>query len=274
LIKQPEKATHIVIPDSQIKAGVPTAHLEWIGRYLVDTFAGHPNVKVIHLGDFADMPSLSSYDKGKRSMEGRRYRADIQTANDAFALLNEPLIRYNAHRKQLKERQWWPDLHMLHGNHEDRITRAVESDAQLEDLLSLDDLRFRYYGWLVHPFLQPVVLDGIHYSHYFYNPMNGRPYGGNALARLKTLGFSYVMGHQQTLDYAVRYVGNQQQRGLICGTGYLHDEQYLGYQGNDYFRGILVLHNVQDGGYELQEVSFESLCQRYEGRSLTEFLAA
>ncbi len=36
----------------------------WTGQYLVDEFGGRPNVKVIHLGDFADMPSLSSYDKG------------------------------------------------------------------------------------------------------------------------------------------------------------------------------------------------------------------
>ena len=64
-------AVHIVIPDSQVRPGVPTAHLGWIGQYILDEFAGHPNVKIIHLGDFADMASLSSYDKGKKRMEGK-----------------------------------------------------------------------------------------------------------------------------------------------------------------------------------------------------------
>lgn len=267
-------AVHIVIPDTQVKPDVPTDHLRWIGQYIVDHFAGRKNVKIIHLGDHADMPSLSSYDKGKKSMEGRRYRDDIVAANAGFDVLNDPLEAYNLKRQRAKEKQWWPERHILLGNHEFRIERACEDDAQLDGVLSVDDLNYAEHGWTVHPFLKPVTFDGVVYAHYFANPMTGNPYGGTALARLKTLGHSYTMGHQQTYDPAVRFVNGQQQRGLIAGACYLHDEEYRGFQGNiAHWRGIIVCHEVVNGGYNLMEVSLDYLCRRYEGKSLAEFMA-
>lgn len=262
---------HIVIPDTQAKPGVPTDHLSWIGQYIVDQFAGKPEIKIIHLGDHADMPSLSSYDKGKKSMEGRRYMQDIAAANEAFEVLNAPLMEYNRHRAHSKHAQWWPERHITRGNHEDRITRAVESDAQLEGLLSLDDLNYERLGWTVHPFLQPLFLDGIGYVHYWQNNMTGKPLGGAAATRIKTIGHSFTMGHQQVLDYAIRFVRGTSQHALIAGACYLHDEEYKGYQGNAHWRGIIVCHDVDNGSYDPMFVSLDYLCRRYEGVSLDEF---
>lgn len=265
-------ATHVVIPDSQVKPGVAIDYLWWIGQYIVDQFAGKSDVKIIHLGDFADMSSLSSWDKGKKSMEGRRYIEDIKVANDGFQVLNDPLEKYNARRAATKHAQWWPERYMLLGNHEDRITRATEEDAQLDGLLSLDDLDYAKRGWTVVPFLEPITLDGVTYAHYFYNPMTGKPYGGTAAVRLKNLGFSFTMGHQQTYDPTVRFVNGRMQRGLVAGACYLHDEDYKGPQGNSHWRGIIVCHEVRDGGYNLMEVSLDYLCRKYEGMTLPEFL--
>lgn len=266
--------THIMIPDTQAKAGVPTAHLSWIGRYIVDHFAGRKNIKLIHIGDHADMPALSSYDKGKKSMEGRRYLEDIAAANDAWAILNAPLVRHNEGR--LPEKQWWPERHITLGNHEARISRATEDDAQLDGLLSLDALDYARSGWKVHPFLVPVALDGVSYCHYFYAPKTGRPYGDQAHARLKQIGHSFTMGHQQTLDYAVRFVTDgdvtRSQHALIAGASYLHDEKYLGPQGNAHWRGIVVCHGVQHGSYAPMLVPLDYLCRRYERMSLEDFM--
>ena len=80
------------------------------------------------------------------------------------------------------------------------------------------------------------------------------------------------MGHQQGLDWAQRYVGGQQQFGLVAGSFYLHEENYKGPQGNDHWQGIVVLHDVQDGQCESpQFISMDTLCKTYEGRSLTEW---
>lgn len=261
---------HIVIGDTQVKPGVPTDHLGWIGRYIVDQFAGQ-DVTLIGIGDHADMPSLSSYDKGKKGMEGRRYMADIKSANLGWTRLCAPLARHNA--KRPKARQWWPARHVFLGNHENRINRACEADPQLDGVISTDDLNYKAHGWKVHPFLKSVFIDGIAYSHYFYHPNTGRPYGGENLeTRLKTIGHSFTMGHQQGLKHAIRPVGHTRHMGLVVGSCYLHDEEYLGYQGNAYWRGIVVCHQVERGAYDAMFVSLEYLCRKYEGMTLKQFL--
>jgi len=265
---------HIVIPDCQVKPGVPTDHLDWVGRWIVEKYRNRPNVKIIQLGDFADLPSLSSYDKGKRSMEGRRVLADIDASNDAFARLCAPMDAFNKAQRKHGRAEWWPERHVLGGNHEYRIVRAVEDNAQLDGLLTLDSLDFR--GWQVHPFLEVVWLDGVAYSHYFVQPLTGRPVAGMIETRLKTLGHSWTAGHQQVLLHGLRPVMSQAgptyHHGLVAGTCCLHDEEYLGPQGNFFWRGIVVCNDVRDGAYDIMTISLEFLCRRYEGVSLTEFL--
>lgn len=253
---------HVVIPDTQSKPGVPNDHLAWIGQYIADKFSGR-DTTVIHLGDHWDMPSLSSYDKGKKAMEGRRYLADVVAGNRAFALLDDPIAAATA------KTGWTPRKVLLRGNHENRILRATELDPQLDGLLSMDALDGR--DWEVHDFLEVVDIDGVLYSHYFYNPMNGRPYGGaNVETRLKTIGHSFTMGHQQTLQYGLRFINGVSQHGLVCGAAYQHEEDYLGPQGNAHWRGIVVCHNVRDGSYSPMFVPLDYLCRRYEGRPLAE----
>lgn len=264
---------HVVIGDTQVKEGVPTAHLGWIGQYLVDQFAGE-DVEVIHLGDHWDMPSLSSYDKGKKSMEGRRYKSDVKAGNDALGLLTNPLRQYNINRRKKGKAQWKPGLWMLRGNHEERIERAVNLDAQLEGVIGYHDFNDVALGWTPVPFLEILWLDGVGYSHYFYNPRTGKPLGGeNLYTRLKTIGHSFTMGHQQLVDHAMRHVGKTRHHGLVNGTCYLHDENYLGPQGNDYWRGIVVCHQVENGSYDPMFVSLDYLCRRYEDRTLADFLS-
>ena len=265
--------THIIIPDTQVKEGVPLDHLHWIGQYIVDHFAGKENIRVIHLGDHADMPSLSMYDEGKMEMEGRRYKIDIAAANKGFDVLNQPLIDFNKHQAKLHKAKWMPERRILLGNHENRIAKAVSKTAKLDGVLGVEDLNYEASGWIVHPFLEPVILDGVSYAHYFYNPMTGIPYGGMIESRLKTIGKSFTMGHQQTLLYGMRFVGDQSHHGLVAGACYLHDEDYKGPQGNAHWRGIIVKHEVADGSYDPMFVSLNYLCRRYEGKSLARFLA-
>ena len=269
-MEEKEPVTHILIPDTQAKDDVPTDHLDWIGRYIVEEFHDEP-VKIIHIGDHADMPALSMYDKGKKSMEGRRVKADIEAANEAWRILNQPLYDFNEHRRKTKHAQWSPERFITIGNHEDRITRATENDAQIDGLFSIDDLDYARSGWEVIPFKVVKWLDGVAYSHFFYNPMTGQPYGGNIETRLKNVGHSFSMGHQQTLLYGMRYVADKSQHGLVAGACYLHDEGYKGPQGNNHWRGIIVKHQVTEGQYDPMMVSLDYLCRRYEGSSLERF---
>lgn len=247
-------ATHVILPDTQTKPGVCVDHLSWINQYVRARYEGKP-ITFVHLGDHWDFPSLSSYDRGKGSMEGRRFVNDVAAGNEAFAILNEGLD--------------WPGLRkvFLFGNHEDRVVRAVESDVQLDGILSLDQCNTQ--DWERHGFREPVVIDGVTYCHFFYHPMTGRPYGGeNVELRLKTIGLSFVQGHQQGLKIGMRYVGGKQQIGVVAGSCYLHDEDYLGPQANAQWRGIVVANNVIDGSFDPMTVGLDYLCRRFEGHSL------
>jgi hypothetical protein len=472
------------------------------------------------------MPSLSSYDKGTARIEGKRYPHDVRAGNVGFDLLNEPLRDHN----KRKAKRWRPERVLLLGNHEHRITRASEENAQLEGLLSLDALNASSWGWDVVPFLEPREIDGVHYCmsprhkvllsnltyrslgdvrpgdeivgfdenggprnprrfrtgrvlaatpmraplfrvtlrngktfdvtadhrwlarrrcgsnrwewlhthelvpaptgvksgsqickpfdewqreptyeagwlaglfdgegtlskpnskqggiyvgfaqnsgivldratelltrlgvrhevhnyrkcqvvrlqgtssdklgflervgavrlldkfrpemlgrvqnngdddgevvasverirsgdiiqiatstktmivdgyahhncHYFYHPNTGRPYGGeNLYTRLKNIGHSFTMGHQQGMAYAVRPVGRTRHHGLVVGSCYLHEEKYLGPQSTAYWRGIVVCHQVEGGTYDPMFVSLDYLCHRYERKTLRTYL--
>lgn len=259
--------THLIIPDTQCKPGAPTDHLYWIGQYMVDL---QPDC-VVHLGDHFDMPSLSTWDHGTVQFEGRRYVEDIEAGNLGFQALCSAMDRHNQRQRAMHKTVWTPELHITLGNHEHRVTRTANTDPKLVGLMTLADMDFR--GWNTHEFLSPVCVDGIWYCHYWPNPMSGKPYGGTALTRLKQIGHTFVQGHQQTLDYAIRFLPGtgQQQFGLICGASYPWDEDYKGTQGNHHWRGIVVLHQVEgDGSADPMFVSLDYLCRRYEGVRLSQ----
>jgi hypothetical protein len=50
---------------------------------------------------------------------------------------------------------------------------------------------------------------------------------------------------------------------LFSGICYLHDEEYLGPQGNNDKRQIWMCHEVEDGDYDLMQVSLKYLERRY-----------
>jgi hypothetical protein len=250
---------HFVIPDTQVKPGVPLDHLEWAGKLIV---AKKPDT-VIMIGDFADMESLSSYDVGKKSFEGRRYKLDIEAAQHGMALLMGPLREFNENARRNKEKQYHPRLVLTLGNHEDRISRVVESDPKWDGVVSLRDLKYEEWGWEVIPYLEPIVIDGVAYCHYFTSGVLGKPVT-SAAALLSKKHQSCVMGHVQgrQIAYGTRADGTQI-TGLFVGGFYQHDEAYLKWQGNRNWRGIWILHQVNEGSFDEMPVSISYLKQKY-----------
>lgn len=244
---------HMVIPDIQAKPHVPHDHMEWIANYAIEK---RPDV-IIQIGDWADMPSLSLYDKGKRCYEGRRYVKDCDAANESLDRFERTLEDYNRANPHMP---FNPRKVLTRGNHEHRIYRATMLDASLDGKLSFEDLNFQNRGWECHDFLEIVEVDGVQYSHYFISGTMGRPVS-SAAALLKARGGSATMGHVQRMDVA--YHPQTQQIGLMCGTCYLHDEDYLGPQGNNAPRQIIMKHEVEDGRYDLMAVSLRFLKKRY-----------
>jgi predicted MPP superfamily phosphohydrolase len=234
---------HMVIPDTQVKPGVNIDHLEWAGNYASEK---KPDV-IVMIGDWFDMPSLSSYDKGKMSFEGRRYVNDIKAGR-------------NAMERFLKALNYNPRLVFTLGNHEHRIIRYADSNPELSGKLSFDDLGLKEYGWEVHDFLKPVEIDGVQYCHYFTSGAMGRPVT-SAAALLRTRQQSCTMGHVQHTDLA--FHPKTQNIACFAGTFYQHDEDYLSYQGNVQRRQILIKHEVEEGKYDPLFVSLRFLEKAY-----------
>ena len=250
---------HMVIPDTQCKPENGYEHLEWAGKYAAEK---KPDV-IIHLGDHWDMPSLSSYDKGKGSMEGRRYVDYVRAGNYAMDVFMAPIYKEQKRMRKTKKKVWKPRLVFLMGNHEQRIERAVDDNIQLADLLSYDDFNLVDHGWEVHPFLKVVTINDIAYSHYFTSGVMGRPVS-SARLMLNKKHMSCVMGHVQDRDIAwARNAVGVQHTGLFAGIFYTHDEGYLNPQTNTSWRGIWMFHEVKDGGFDEMPVSLNYLEKRY-----------
>lgn len=250
---------HMVIPDCQVKDGVDLSYLTWIGNYAV---AKKPDV-IIQIGDFADMPSLCSYDYGKKTFEGRRYKTDLRAAWQGMEKLLGPIGIFNEKARRNKEKMYLPRLILTLGNHEERINRAIESDPKLDGTISVKDLAYEQFGWEVYPYLEIVQVDGIAYSHFFTSGAMGRPVP-NARQLVIKKHMSCTMGHVQSWDiHKETRPDGSSIIGLFAGSCYLHNEDYLGPQGNSYDRGIWMKHEVNDGHYYPMYVSLNYLGQKY-----------
>lgn len=240
----------LVVADTQAKPNVSLDYMKWIGKYIFDK---KPDI-VVHIGDAYDFESLSSYDKGKKSFEGRRLKADIEAGNESIRLL----------LNEFQKDGYNPRLVFCMGNHEQRFDRLSENMPELDGFVGSDTLPLAEMGWEVQPFLKPISIEGIFFVHYLANPFTGKPYGGNAMNQLKTVGNSFVVGHKQCLDVAIRpTLDGKHQIGIINGAAYDFHEAYKGETGNNHFRGITMLHEVKDGFGLPMFISLDYLKERY-----------
>ncbi len=246
-------STHLIIPDSHSHPDHNNDRYTWLGHLINDI---KPDV-VIDIGDWWDMPSLSSYDKGTKSFEGRRYRRDVDAGLEAQDRI------YTITRRSKKR---LPRFVRTLGNHENRISKAVERDPILEGTIGLNDLQSREYGWEQHDFLSPAEIDGITYQHYFTSGIMGRPIGGERHAQtliLKQLR-SCTQGHSHLFDYCVRTdVRGTPVHGCVVGCYQDYDAEWAGPANRLWNSGVVVKRNVQDGNYDLERISISAIKRAY-----------
>lgn len=252
---------HFVIPDTQVKKGVPIDHMRWVGLAAKDY---GPDV-VVHLGDHWDSHSMSTYDApGSAAMEGARIIDDIESGNEALALLTKSMGRYKG-RKVL-----------LRGNHEHRMERLVSTTPKLAGVLGYHLYNDVGLGWEVVPYFcgapGQIRIDGIVYAHYFAAVNTGRAIGGTANNKLNHIGEPFVQGHVQGLDMGSKqFATGKIKQGIVAGSAYLHDEDYKG-MANSHWRGVLVLNEVRDGEFCAMPLTLDYLCRKYEGVALDVYL--
>lgn len=253
----------MVIPDSHAAPGESMERFKWLGKAIVDE---KPDV-IVDIGDRADMPSLSTYDKGTKGFEGRRYKEDIASVHTANKLILKELHKLQDKQRDAKLKLYKPRLVMCLGNHEHRIVRAVNSTPELYGTLSYDDLGYEADGWEVYDFLDHVEIQGILFSHYFVSGVMSRPIGGVNAARSQILKThrSCVSGHSHLFDYAedTDACGKKVQ-SLVCGVYVEENPPWNTTQAFDkWSSGIVLLHDAVDGTYDMEQISLERMKRRY-----------
>ena len=246
-------ATHVVIGDPHCTPKASNERFLWAGRLAADVGATH----IICMGDFCSMDSLSSYDKKKKSFEGRRYEKDMDHSHQALALFNKGLGKHK------------PRKIMIHGNHEDRIDRFVDENPELEGKMSISDLQFKEYGWQEVPFKQIKIVSGVHYVHYLPNGIMGRAISGENIARsiLNKHKVSATVGHCHLLDYAVATLPNGKKlQALSAGCYLTHPEFFAKDTQHMWWSGIIVKREVNNGSYNVETIDMKAIRKEYGRR--------
>lgn len=201
-------------------------------------------------------------------MEGARYEDDIKAGNDGLALLMAPVMAAIGE-------DWSPRRIFCTGNHENRIDRAINSDPRYAGIIGTHHCNVEKFGFERYEFLKVVNVDDVHYSHYFQMAGSDRPIGGSMDNRINKICGTFVQGHEQGLLQHRRPLPiGRTIHGVVCGSAYLHSEDYRGPQRNNEWRGTVVLHDVRNGGdCDPMPLTLQYMAREYGGLELYDLLA-
>ena len=257
--------THLVIPDAHASINVSNRRFDWLGEFILEE---QPDV-IIDIGDFGDLSTLGTYDVGTKNGEGKRILDEVACIKDASDRVFKRISAYNSTRTRHKKPQYNPRIIRCGGNHEEgRLKRFINENPRFEGLVTLEQMGFKDHGSEYVPFLQPTLVDGIAYSHFFYVKDKRYPIS-TAKMLLQKLHMSATCGHSHIRDFseAARPDGKRIQ-GLIVG-GY-HDPEnkdsdYAGPQGVlTWWSGVVMKYVNESGGtYSPRFIDIEELQKRY-----------
>lgn len=249
--------THLVIPDPHAHPDHNNKRADYIGQLILDL---RPDV-VVNLGDMFDMPSMSDYDKGKKSFHGRAFRKDLEAGHEFDDRMWRPI------RKAKKKR---PHSIFIEGNHEYRLKRLLDMQPELEGTVGFNDfdLNRNYNRVVEYDGRTPGIteVDGITYCHFAVSGVMGRPVSGEHPAySLLTKQFSSITcGHIHVFDHCVRTdISGRKINGLVAGVFQDYDSEWAGEINKLWSRGVVVKRGVERGQYDLQWISLKTLEKEY-----------
>jgi hypothetical protein len=254
---------YLVIPDPHSHPNHSNDRADWIGKFILDR---KPDV-VVNMGDTWDLPSLSSFDKGKASFNGANYEKDMNAGLDFQDRMWHPM-------KASKKKQ--PHKVFLEGNHERRLNKVLEYEPHLAGerygiSYSNFQLEHYYHDVVYYNGGTPGIytIDDISFAHFFVSGLMGRPIGGDhhAASLLAKNYSSCVAAHSHTVDWAVRSGSNGKKiMGLVAGVYQDYVSGWAGNVNNLWWQGVVYLRNVEAGVYDPEFISIEALRRVYGGR--------
>ena len=223
----------LVIGDAHVAPRQPLRRFDWANRLIHDV---QPN-RIVIIGDFVTMDSLSDWDKDKRKkMEGRRYKADVECG-----------------LKALEQLLWQVPLSVeiifCEGNHENRLDRYLDTHPELDGSVSikrdlLDYVTMQGYNLTYVPYKEYWTYKGVSFTHVPIQE-SGRPVGGKT-ATSRSLSIhqnSVVFGHTHKFDVACehRHNATHLNQAINVGCFFEHIDEYARGSVTSYWRGLVLL---------------------------------
>ena len=253
--------TAVVLSCGHTDPNVSNERYDWLGEFLYDLKPDY----VVDLGDGADMKSLNSYDtRYPQAIVSQSYEKDIEHYNEAMERM-----RYRF-KKQRRKR---PTYIGFEGNHENRIKKAIQFDPRLEGSkygVSFSHLQTDKWFDEYHEYHNsaPAIADydGVSYAHYFSAGNFGTATSGthHAYTLLQNRNYSSTCGHSH--KRSIYFKDSAHPRAIIgCVVGCYKgaEESWAGQANQDWWKGVVIKREIDNGVYEPEFISMKRLQEVY-----------
>lgn len=253
--------TAVIFTCAHVKPEVSNERFNWLGQLLYDIKPDY----VIDLGDFDDLSSLNTFDERyPQKIISQSYMADIEHGQDARERIWH---RFKQNKRKL------PLRYGFEGNHEFRIKKALSHDPRLEGErygISFKHLQTDYWYDEYHEYLNsaPAICDydGVSYAHYFSSGNYGTATSGihHSYTLLQNRNHSSTCGHSHKRSIYFKDGAHPGGIiGLVAGNFKGAKEDWAGQSNNEWWSGVIIKRNIEDGVYDPEFVSMQSLEKAY-----------
>lgn len=222
--------------------------------------------RIILMGDFLTLESLSDWDKNHRkAMEGRRYWEEIEAGNRALNAIDLCILNAQKKQKRSKKKAYAPEKVFIYGNHENRLERYHNSNPIFDDgstsirsNLDLDKRNYTCVNYGDH-----YVVEDCRFTHIPFS-MADKPISGMGVARkaLARYSGSVVFGHthRKEVDYSKNLDATTNKIAYSCGCFFEHNEEYkLAPDAYPTWRGVSILHHYSSTEFDIEEINIKRL---------------
>jgi hypothetical protein len=253
--------TILYVPDVHAKSGDNLQRFDALAAWLTNRRIKFDSV--IQGGDLWDMESLCTHDDTSPEYYERHFWDEFSVGLDAFDKLESFTKRFG---------NKGCTFYITEGNHENRYNKWMASDNRLRTSpfpQTVDSLLHFYRPTSkvnYFPFLQPLVVHDIAFSHYFVSGLMGRPQGGERPAAniLRAQFQSTVSCHSHVLDFAERTRADGSKLYSVVGGCFVDPKAKFAYAGAArklWWNGVHILHVTAPGEFDVETISLERLQQ-------------
>ena len=250
--------TAVVMTCAHSDPSIPNDRFDWLGEFLYD-------VRPDYVIDGADLKSLNSFDtRYPQAIVAQNYESDINHYNDAMDRMRRKF------RTMKKKR---PAFFGFEGNHENRIKKAIANDPRLEGAtygISFSHLQTDVWFDEYHQYNNsaPAIFDydGVSYAHYIASGNYGTAMSGlhHAYGLVQKRHCSTTVGHSHKRSLFFKDDAHPHPTiGLVAGCFKGGEEGWAGQSNMEWWKGVIVKRNVQNGYYEPEFVSLGRLRDVY-----------